>query len=150
MGGADDYITKPFSPSELMARVDAVYRRVEFMKSLPAGGEGAAAEVVAAEDIVTGVFRVNTGSRTIDKGDERLELTQVEYQILEFFVRNENIALDRQRILTHIWGDSYFGDEKIVDVNVRRLRMKIEDDPSTPRYIQTIWGFGYKFTVNSE
>ncbi|MCL1831539.1 MAG: response regulator transcription factor [Oscillospiraceae bacterium] len=143
MGGADDYITKPFSPSELMARVDAAYRRVAFMKA--SAGEVAAVEEETAPDVVSGVFKVNAKSRTVDKNGVTLDLTQVEFQIMDFFIRNEGVALDRKRILLQIWGDSYFGDEKIVDVNVRRLRMKIEEDPSTPLYIQTVWGFGYKW-----
>jgi len=143
MSGADDYITKPFSPSELVARIDTVYRRVEAMKASGAGTQ--VAEVL--EDAVSGPFKIAAKSRSVTKNDEPLELTQVEYQILDFFIRNENIALDRKKILTHIWGESYFGDEKVVDVNIRRLRMKVEVDPSNPEFLQTVWGFGYKWTV---
>jgi DNA-binding response OmpR family regulator len=140
MNGADDYVTKPFSPSELMARVDAVHRRVEITRQILGGEE---------RDIVSGPFKVNAKSRTISKNDENIELTQVEYHILELFIKSGNTALDRKSILRHIWGESYYGDDKIVDVNIRRLRMKIEDDPSNPLYIQTIWGFGYKWGADN-
>ena len=135
MIGADDYITKPFSPSELTARVDAIYRRVcmSFNKE-------------EKQPIITsGPFVLNLKSRTVAKDGNLIELTQVEYQILEYFFNYLNTALDRSSILNHIWGDSYYGDDKIVDVNIRRIRMKIEEEPSNPQYIMTIWGFGYKW-----
>ena len=140
MIGADDYITKPFAPSELTARVDAIYRRVcmSFMKT------------EKATVLESGPFVLNLKSRTITKNGELIDLTQVEYQILEYFLNNKNTALDRASILSHIWGDSYYGDNKIVDVNIRRIRMKIEDDPSDPKYILTIWGYGYKWAENAE
>ncbi|HHX57023.1 MAG TPA: response regulator transcription factor [Clostridiales bacterium] len=135
MIGADDYITKPFSPSELTARVDAIYRRVcmSFNKN------------EKAMIIESGPFLLNLKSRTVAKNGENVDLTQVEYQILEYFMNNKNTALDRSSILNHIWGDNYFGDDKIVDVNIRRIRMKIEEEPSNPQYILTIWGYGYKW-----
>lgn len=135
MIGADDYITKPFSPSELNARVDAIYRRVcmSFIKD----------EV--SPIIESGPFKLNLKSRTVTKNGKLIDLTQVEYQILEYFMNNKNTALDRTSILNHIWGESYFGDDKIVDVNIRRIRIKIEDEPSNPQYIMTIWGYGYKW-----
>ena len=133
--GADDYITKPFSISELIARVDAVCRRVNRSGSKPE----------EASQIVSGPFTLNLKSRTVFKNGEQIDLTQVEYQIMEYFFKNQNTALDRSSILNHIWGESYYGDDKIVDVNIRRIRMKIEDEPSNPKYILTIWGFGYKW-----
>ncbi len=137
MIGADDYITKPFSPSELTARVDAIYRRVCMSFS-------SSSKPMFLE---SGPFMLNLKSRTVTKNGEPIELTQVEFQILEYFLNNQNTALDRTSILKHIWGDSYYGDDKIVDVNIRRIRMKIEDEPSTPRYILTIWGYGYKWNA---
>ncbi|MGN0585240.1 MAG: response regulator transcription factor [Ruminococcus sp.] len=135
MMGADDYITKPFSLSELTARVDAIYRRVcmSFIKD------------EKSPVIHSGPFALNLKSRTVTKNGVLIELTQVEYQIMEYFLNNKNTALDRASILDHIWGDGYFGDDKIVDVNIRRIRMKIEDEPSNPKYITTIWGYGYKW-----
>ena len=134
MTGADDYVTKPFSPAELTARVDALFRR--------AGG-GIVAE--SAGEIRQAPFLLNTSNRTLEKNGERVKLTQVEYSIIKMFMENPGKALSREEILDMVWGRDYFGELKIVDVNIRRLRLKIEDNAQNPTYINTVWGYGYKW-----
>ena len=133
MTGADDYVTKPFSPAELTARIDALFRRT--------GSTGQA----ETGEIVQGPFRLNTRNRTLEKNNARIKLTQVEYSIMKMFMDNPGKALSREDILNTVWGRDYFGELKIADVNIRRLRIKIEDDPTNPTYITTVWGYGYKW-----
>ena len=135
MTGADDYVTKPFSPAELTARIDALYRRT--------GGAPAA----DADELRQPPFLLNTRNRTLEKNGTRVKLTQVEYSIVKLFMDNPGKALSREEILNAVWGEDYFGELKIVDVNIRRLRIKIEDDPQNPTYINTVWGYGYKWDV---
>ena len=136
MTGADDYVTKPFSPAELTARVDALYRRT--------GGD---TESLSADEISDPPFLLNTRNRTLEKNGQRVKLTQVEYSIIKLFMENPGKALAREEILHMVWGEGYLGELKIVDVNIRRLRVKIEDEPTSPTFITTIWGYGYKWEV---
>lgn len=135
--GADDYITKPFGVNELQARISALMRRMNKR------------EKTAVKDdlLVSGPFSLNLSSRVLTKRDAVIDLTSVEFSIMELFFKNEGVALTREKILEGVWGENYYGDIKIVDVNIRRLRMKIEEDPSSPEYIVTVWGFGYRWTV---
>ena len=134
MTGADDYVTKPFSPAELTARVDVLFRRL-------GGGEPA----LEPGELYQQPFRLNTRNRTLEKNGQRIKLTQVEYGIVRLFMENPGKAMSREEILDAVWGRDYFGELKIVDVNIRRLRIKIEDDPQNPAYITTVWGYGYKW-----
>ena len=136
MTGADDYVTKPFSPAELTARIDALYRRI-------GGGDS----VLDSDMVCQGPFTMNTRNHTLEKSGNRIRLTQVEFSILKLFMQNPGRALTREDILHAVWGKDYEGELKIVDVNIRRLRIKIEDDTANPTYITTVWGFGYKWGV---
>lgn len=133
MTGADDYVTKPFSPAELTARIDALFRRV--------GND----TKVSYDMLKQGPFTLNLRNHSLEKNGTKVRLTQVEYAIMKLFMQNPGKPLSRENILAMVWGRDYVGDLKIVDVNIRRLRIKIEDDPQNPDYIMTVWGRGYQW-----
>ena len=137
--GADDYLTPTFRVSALLDRVEALCRRVG------RSGGGSAADENAPTTLVSGEFVLDENRRVLRKAGRQIELTQVEFQIMELFFHNPGIALVREKILKGVWGENYFGDVKIVDVNIRRLRMKVEDEPSHPTHIMTVWGYGYRW-----
>ncbi len=136
--GADDYLTKPFSPAELIARVNALYRRIESV------------EKNRIEEIIeSGNFVLNVSTRSCYKAGEEIVLTPTEFMIVKLFFTNEDKILSRDDILKNIWGENFYGDMKIVDVNIRRLRRKLEDNPSNPKHIITVWAKGYKWVSSS-
>lgn len=134
MSGADDYMVKPFSIKELMVRVSALIRRVR-KESAPAKNS----------EIDLRPFLLDVDKRKLYKNGEEIELTPTEFSIVKYLMSNAKQSLSREKILEEVWGTNYLYDFKIVDVNIRRIRNKIEDDPSKPKYIQTIWGYGYCF-----
>lgn len=131
--GADDYVVKPFSPTELVARVDALARRVVVKKS------------IKKDELQLGLFTLDMQGRRLLKVGQEIELTEIEFAIITLFVEVPGKAFSREEILNQVWGEDYIGSGKVVDVNIRRIRQKIEKDASNPVFIETIWGYGYKW-----
>ncbi|SHI86718.1 DNA-binding response regulator, OmpR family, contains REC and winged-helix (wHTH) domain [Clostridium cavendishii DSM 21758] len=129
--GADDYIVKPFNPLEITLRIKALMRRLKGHDNVD-------------ESITYGPFSVDSYSQTISKTQQPLDLTPTEFLMLKNFIKNPGKAFTRDELLNIVWGVDFFGDAKIVDVNIRRLRTKIENNPSEPEYIETVWGKGYR------
>ncbi len=140
--GADDYIVKPFSPKELLARINALTRRLNIAEKPQ--------EEQMGNQIVTGKFTILPEERKLMKDGVEIELTPIEFSLVKYFMENPNKAIHRDEILNNVWGYNYVGDFKIVDVNIRRIRQKIEDDPSNPKYIEKVWGYGYRWWGGSE
>lgn len=132
--GTDDYMVKPFNPTELVLRVKSLIRRIAL-----------ASATNDEELIIDGPFKIDTYSRIFYKNEIEIELTPTEYSIIKIFIENPGKAFKRDEILNWVWGYDFFGDSKIVDVNIRRLRAKIEDDPGNPQYVETVWGVGYRW-----
>ena len=135
MIGADDYVPKPFSITELIARIESLSRRLGH-KPRPVKKESR---------LSSGRFTLDTETRQLFSGDREIPLTQMEFQVLKYFFANRGKAVSRDDILEGVWGSDYFGDDKIVDVNVRRLRIKVEEDPADPEHLVAVRGYGYKW-----
>ncbi|WP_293978412.1 response regulator transcription factor [uncultured Clostridium sp.] len=139
--GADDYIVKPFSPSELVARVNAHINRYERLTAVDKDSE-------RSENIISiGRLKINCDSRRVYIRDEEIKLANKEFELLVFLASNPNIVFSKDTLLDRIWGEESFGDTSTVTVHINRIREKIELDTSNPQYIETVWGAGYRFNL---
>lgn len=138
--GADDYVTKPFSMRELMARVRAMLRRTEMMKK-----EAVSASGTSSSCFKIGDFEIDAARHKVSRGGAAVELSRMEFALLDFLARNQGQVFSRDHLLQKVWGYDYAGDTRTVDVHVSWLRRKIEADPAHPRHLLTVRGVGYKF-----
>ena len=134
--GADDYIIKPFNPLEVVLRVKAILRRIGISEDESSNNKN---------KLMGGPFIIDLYSQKLLKNNKEIDVTPKEYMLMKLFIENPNKAFTRDELLNLIWGYNFFGDPKIIDVNIRRLRSKIEDDSSNPQYIETVWGIGYRW-----
>ncbi|BBK76150.1 response regulator transcription factor [Clostridium butyricum] len=139
--GADDYIVKPFSPSELVARVTAHMNRYERLTSMDKT-HGKSQNIISI-----GRLNINSDSRRVYIGDTEIKLANKEFELLVFLASNPNIVFSKDTLLDRIWGEESFGDTSTVTVHINRIREKIEIDTSNPQYIETVWGAGYRFSL---
>ncbi|WP_238915763.1 response regulator transcription factor [Clostridium sp. YIM B02555] len=132
INGADDYLSKPFSMDELEARIISLIRRLDYIVSKEEGSI-----------LKSGPFELDVKNKKVFRSGQEVKVTPTEYCLLQFLISNRNQVFTRDNILDEVWGINYIGDVKVVDVNIRRIRRKIEDDPANPKYLCTDWGYGY-------
>lgn len=137
--GADDYLAKPFSFRELLARIQAMLRRVQLDRQTP-----------QSQIMVMGQLSLDPVARRVYKGDTEIQLSAREFDLLAILMKNAGRAMNRDELIKLVWGDDWVGDPRTLDVHVRWLRLKIEEDPASPQYIQTVRGYGYRFAGQEE
>ncbi len=148
--GADDYVKKPFSPAILIAKADALCRRVESVASSSRGQTEAPKKSSAIYSYEGSPFSRDTRTNSFYKNGKPLDLTPTEVNILKFFLEHPDTPLTREEILQGVWGEDFYGDPDIVNVNIRRLRVKIEESAKAPKYIKTEWNYGYRWSNGEE